>query len=248
MRIYGGRNLNLGYAGIGNRNWNQGKNACGVNGGARNDSAQISPQGKASGMLTNLFRQKELIEECRQSVLKRAMEKQEQGISVNIQEQLKEYDAQLEAVEEQIAKELTRQFEKELEKEEKNTYENPRTVTRQEAENERMTKVAELTNSLDQIGQMTDVKDHLDGQIRVTKAELKTDEERLVATDEKRKRLSEMESKSEDLAVMIAEKSGKVIEEQSSDRQEKVRIEPDAEEEKETRIPGRSTEEDTEEE
>lgn len=234
MRIYSEQSLNLNFANIGSRNWNQKGNAQGKSPGMRSDSVMISPQGKSSGMLTNLLRQKELIQECRESVMKRALEKQEQGISVNIQEQLKEYDAQLDAVEEQIAKELTRQFEEELEKDKENTYQNPRKITEQEAENERMAKVSELTGSLEHVATVEDVKDSVDGQIRVLKSELKLDGPR--ATDAKRKKVTELESKSDDLANMIAKRTGEITEEQNREAKEIKIVE---EEEKQTDIPGR---------
>ncbi|MEY8282214.1 hypothetical protein AALA13_00060 [Lachnospiraceae bacterium 50-23] len=243
MRIYSSQNVNLGYAGIGNQNFNGGNHTQGANNGARNDQAVISPQGKSSSMLNMLMQQKELIQESKNAVIKDAMEKMENGYSVNIQEKLEEYEEQLDAVDEQIAKEMARQMEEDVEKTGENTYENPRKVTEQQAQNEKMAKVAALSGSVEQLETMDSVKDRVDGTIRSLKAEIKSDGGR--TTDGKRKLVAELESRSEDLAGKIYEKAGAI--QVSAEKPSDIRNTEIVEEKEENELPGRLPEEETQE-
>lgn len=245
MRIYNSQNVNLGYAGISNPDFNRGGNATpGANNGIRNDQAVISPKGKSSNMLKTLLQQKELIQENKNAVIKDAMEKLENGYSVNIQEKLEEYEEQLDAVDEQIAKELARQMEEEVEEAGENTYENPRKVTEQEAQNEKMAKVTELSGSIEQMETMESVKNRLDGMVSSLKAEIKSDGGK--ATDGKRRLVSELESRSEDLSDTIYAKAGEV--QVSAQEAFDVRnTEIVKEDEEGNEIPGRLPEDETQE-
>lgn len=244
MRIYNHQSINIGYAGIGNQSFNRGGQTQGINSGARNDLAVISPKGKSSNMLKTLLQQKELIQESKNAVIKDAMEKLEDGYSVNIQEKLEEYEAQLDAVDEQIAKELARQMEQEVEEAGENTYENPRKVTEQQAQSEKMAKVTELSNSVEQLDTMESIKDKIDGTVRSLKAEMKSDGGR--TTDGKRKMVAELESRSEELSETIYEKAGAVqVSAQEAFDVRNTEIVKDDEEGNE--IPGRLPEDETQE-
>lgn len=245
MRIYSSQNVNLIQANIGNQNFNRGNHGQGINMGVRNDQAVISLQRKSSNLLKNLLQQKELIQESKNAVIKDAMEKIEDGYSVNIQERLKEYEAQLDAVDEQIAKEMARQMEQEVEEVKDNTYENPRKVTEQEAQNEKLAQLTELSSSSEQLDTMSAVKDRIDGTVNVLKAEIKTDGGK--TTDGKRKQLAELERRAEDLAENIYEKAGAVqvsAKEAFDVRNTEIVKE---EEEEHTTVPGRLPEDEAQE-
>lgn len=77
----------------------------------RTDTALISPQGKASSLLANLMNQKEMLRSSKESLLTRMLDDEDGSSMAGLQEQLEEYEKQLEEIDEQIASEMAKQNE-----------------------------------------------------------------------------------------------------------------------------------------
>lgn len=77
----------------------------------RSDTALISPQGKASSLLANLMNQKELIQSSKESLITRILDEEDGSAPAGLQEQLEEYEKQLNQINGQIAAEMAKQAE-----------------------------------------------------------------------------------------------------------------------------------------
>lgn len=117
MRINTGQTANIFQTGSinqrMNRNYNMNQLDKGQQAGAlmRTDIAAISPQGKASGLLANLMNQKELIQSNKDFLITRALDDESGAGSAALQEQLEEYEKQLDTINEQIAAAMASQAE-----------------------------------------------------------------------------------------------------------------------------------------
>ncbi len=124
---------------------------------ARNDTAVLSPQGKAASRLANLMSQKELIQMNKDSLLKQALDDETGGGSAGMKEKLEEYDEQLDTLNEQIATEMAKQAEDEQETEK--IYQKPQNTLSTESADDSIVRLTELSADL--------VKAKISGQANV---------------------------------------------------------------------------------
>lgn len=112
MRIYAGRTTSFFPAAI-NQSVNRNRMDKGQQAGIliRSDTALISSQGKSSGLLANLMNQKEMIRSNKESLITRMLDEEDGGGTAGLQEQLEEYEKQLDQIDEQIASEMAKQVE-----------------------------------------------------------------------------------------------------------------------------------------
>lgn len=110
MRIYAGRTTSFFPAAI-NQSVNRNRMDKGQQAGIliRSDTALISSQGKSSGLLVNLMNQKEMIRSNKESLITRMLDEEDGGGAAGLQEQLEEYEKQLDQIDEQIASEMAKQ-------------------------------------------------------------------------------------------------------------------------------------------
>lgn len=112
MRIYTGQTTNLFQAAAINHSVSRDcpDRERQAKGTVRTDMAFISPQGKSSSLLANLMSQKELIQSNREYLLTKALD-EEDGGAAGLQEQLEDYEKQLDSINAQIAAEMAKQAE-----------------------------------------------------------------------------------------------------------------------------------------
>lgn len=164
----------------------------------------ISPAGKRQNMITQLMKQKQYLAEQMTSISAAA---EESGL--DIQDQMKEYQKQMDVLDEQIAQLQTQQDEgKEKDQEEPYIYDKPK--TKEEAESQKMNDLMSLATSSDHAEVITSSKNQIDGRINVLESEIKTGNGNIEA---KQSELAELNQKSnnlnEQLGEQIAETVGK---------------------------------------
>lgn len=113
MRIYAGQTTSFFPAAAINQSVNRNRMDHGQQAlpAMRTDTALISPRGKASSLLANLMNQKEMLRSNKESLLTRMLDDEDGNSMAGLQEQLEEYEKQLEEIDEQIASEMAKQNE-----------------------------------------------------------------------------------------------------------------------------------------
>lgn len=181
MRIYAEQTINLfqtGMRGIGtNRNHGicQGQSGQGQpSGAARQDMAVISPQGKSAGLLANLMNQKELIQANKDSLIEMTLDEENTGGSAGLQEQLEEYEKQLDSLDKQIAAEMAKQVEG-TEDTGKNSLleQNPMDTKGTESGDDSLARLTEQAADFDRVQTMQQADVRREGEKRVCEAEIK---------------------------------------------------------------------------
>ncbi len=172
MRIYAGQTAEIFQAGVLNpaMNQKQGGTALQTGGMIRSDSAVISQQGKSANLLANLMCQKELLQMNKDSLMKGALDEESGTVSSGLQEQLEEYEKQLEELDNQIAAEIAKQ--EENEPEQGHTYQKPQNKTAEESLDESAAKLTELAVSLDKTQTTEQVRIRREGDKQVCKSEM----------------------------------------------------------------------------
>ena len=172
MRIYAGQTAEIFQAGVLNpaMNQKQGGTALQTGGMIRSDSAVISQQGKSANLLANLMCQKELLQMNKDSLMKGALDEERGTVSSGLQEQLEEYEKQLEELDNQIAAEIAKQAENEPEQ--SHTYQKPQNKTAEESLDESAAKLTELAVSLDKTQTTEQVRIRREGDKQVCKSEM----------------------------------------------------------------------------
>lgn len=172
MRIYAGQTAEIFQAGVLNpaMNQKQGETALQTGGMIRSDSAVISQQGKSANLLANLMCQKELLQMNKDSLMKGALDEERGTVSSGLQEQLEEYEKQLEELDNQIAAEIAKQAENEPEQ--SHTYQKPQNKTAEESLDESAAKLTELAVSLDKTQTTEQVRIRREGDKQVCKSEM----------------------------------------------------------------------------
>lgn len=167
------------------------------------DKATISPGGKKQSMMEQLMKQKEFLEDRKQSLMDSASENGTQNM-----EMIKQYDEQLKQIDEQISQlqaEETMDPEKEAEDKEGVIYEKPR--TKEEAKADQIRDISNMASTLDQAETISAVKNEIDGRARVLKSEISTGNGNI---EKKIEEVADLENKSEQLTANMAEKAGEV--------------------------------------
>lgn len=140
----------------------------------RSDTALISPLGKASSLLANLMNQKELIQSSKESLITRILDEEDGGAPAGLQEQLEEYEKQLDQINGQIAAEMAKQAENTKEqgsmgqKPEKNQE-----IDTSVVDGETMTELTKLSADLEKTQTADQARVRREGEKRVCEAELK---------------------------------------------------------------------------
>lgn len=176
------------------------------------DVAAISPAGKKQSMIEQLMKQKEYLQERKQSLIDSAAE----NGTTDLEQQLKEYEQQMKDIDEQITKLQTEDKEK---KESDDTtgmiYEKPK--TKEEVQTDQLNGLTALSNGTDQTEVLSSVKGKLDGQIKVMSAEVHSMNG---STESKLEKISELKSRSQKISSDIAEKLGDSLDSISSRNEE----------------------------
>lgn len=163
------------------------------------DVAAISPAGKKQSMLEQLMKQKEFLQERKQSLLDSAAENGSEGIS----EQLEEYDKQLDQLDQQITQLQTEQTD-ETDSKDDNTgkiYEKPK--TKEEVQTDQLNAITELSANSEQAEVQSSVQNRLDGRVNVLKAYIKSANG---AIESRVEEAADLENRSQQLSSQIAEK------------------------------------------
>lgn len=165
------------------------------------DKLTLSPAGKHQSMIQQLMKQKEFLQDRKQSVLATASENGSGSM-----DQVKEYEKQMEAIDQQIA-ELQSEEVSDSVTDSKDSagqiYEKP--VTKEEAEAGRLNTLTQLASTVDRAQVLADVKDHLNGRIRGLNAEIKTGNGNM---EVKMEAVSNLEERIGDIDSQIAEHLG----------------------------------------
>ena len=165
MRIYAGQTTELFQARGLNPSMNQKQGVSMQNAGGmmRSDKAVISQQGKSANVLANLMSQKEMLQMNKESLIKKSLDEESGTVSSGLQEQLEEYEKQLEELDNQIAAEMAKQAENEPE--ENHTYQKP--------QNKTAARLTELAVTLDKVQTTEQVRVRQEGDKQVCKSEMK---------------------------------------------------------------------------
>lgn len=163
------------------------------------DSIFISKQGKKESIIQQLMNQKQLIQESKNAELKRGLE---DGY-IN-EDKLAEYDEQLEMIDRQIAEATTEQS-VEDDKEKNENLTNNKVITEKEYEQRNMMNIMSNSLGMEQVEVISSVKDEMNGEARVLKAEIKSDGDR--ALESKKKRVQEIEARTTDLLEQVGDKT-----------------------------------------
>lgn len=166
----------------------------------RTDVVAVSPVGKKQSMIEQLMKQKEFLQERKQSLLNSAAENGTSGIDL----QLKEYEQQMKDIDQQITKLQTEDMEEKKSEDKTGTiYEEPK--TKEDIQKEQLGDLTALANGTDQAEVITSAKKQIDGRIKVLSSEIQFG---YGNTSSKIEKITELESQSEKLQSEIAEKLG----------------------------------------
>lgn len=186
------------------------------------DSIFISKQGKKESIIQQLMNQKKLIQESKDAELKRGLE---EGY-IN-QDKLSEYDEQLEMIDKQIV-EATAKQSVEDEKENNDDLTDNNVMTKEEYEQHKMMNIMNSSLGMEQVEVVSSVKDEMDGEARVLKAEIKSDGDK--ALESKKKRVIEIESRTSDLLEQVGDRTAD-INDNITESKDSVQVEDDADKE-----------------
>lgn len=209
MRIYAGRTTSFFPAAI-NQSVNRNRMDKGQQAGIliRSDIALISSQGKSSSLLANLMNQKEMIRSNKESLITRILDEEDGGGTAGLQEQLEEYEKQLDQIDEQIASEMAKQVEgtegqskrSEEQKAQKiqETQETQETGT-QISDGETIMKLTKLSADLEKTQTVDQARVRREGEKRVCEAEMELGS---AAAEQKLDRINKTEQLTEKLAPL----------------------------------------------
>lgn len=177
------------------------------------DSVFISKRGKQNSMIQQLMDQKQLIQECKDAEMQRGLE---HGY-VN-QEKIDEYDKQLELLDKKIAEAATKQSVNGEDKKDTGQKDNGDIVlTREEYEKKKFTDMMNLSSSLEESDIILSVREKMDGEASVLKAQIKSDGGRV--SESKLERIAQIEEKSAQLLEGAGEKISHINNEMSDSKE-----------------------------
>ena len=163
------------------------------------DTISISPKGKAMSLIDNLMKQKEQINERKNELISTTLESG--GDIGSIERQLESYAEQLTSIDEQISSAMAKEVEKE--KNEPNSYQKSEPKTKEEVINNRLSDMLNLSSDIKQMEVTQAVKNRVDGEVRVLKSQVKTDQGD--TKESKLEQISNMENISSNLSNQIGE-------------------------------------------
>lgn len=167
---------------------------------SKTDMIAVSPAGKKQSMIEQLMKQKEALQERKESLMNSAAENGTSGLDL----QLKEYEQQMKDIDQQILQLQSKdKDDKETEDNTGKIYEKPK--TKEEMEKDHLDDLTALTNDTDHAEVITSVKNQIDGQIKVWNAEVHSING---STASKLEKISQLESRSNKISSKIAEKLG----------------------------------------
>lgn len=152
--------------------------------GKNRDQVTLSPQGKAMSAIENLMKQKDAITERKNALIGKTLEND--GDMEAIQPQLDMYNEQLETLDKQISQITAQQLEQAAKKdEEKKSEKADENKTEEQIETENLSNLANVTKSIKDAELVSSVKNKVDGEVRVKKAEIKMGELQIVHFQDK---------------------------------------------------------------
>lgn len=203
MRIYTGQTAGLFQAAAMNQslNRNRADQTKGQQAGTlmRGDIALISPQGKASSLLANLMNQKELVQSSKESLITRKLDEEDGGSPAGLQEQLEEYEKQLDKINEQIAAEMAKQAEDTKEQVGTQKPEQNQGMDVSAVDGETITELTKLSADLEKTQTADQARVRREGEKRVCEAEMKLGSD---AAERKLKKINQIEEMTEKFAPM----------------------------------------------
>ena len=187
------------------------------------DSVFISRQGRRNNVISQLMDQRQFIQECKDAEMQRGLESGYMN-----HEKLDEYDKQLEMLDQKITEALSEEAVQREEDQGTDRY-GKKIMTEEEYEKSKVMDMMDLSAGMEQSEAILSVKERLDGEAGVLKAEIKLDKERGYSSERKIKRLAEIEAKSSSLLEQAGEKTAD-INDKVSEAKEIIREEGDGNE------------------
>lgn len=186
----------------------------------KKDTLTIGQGAKKNSVFEQLAKQRENITKQKYDLIGRTLEKG--GSMESIKGQLEVYDEQLKNLDIQMKQALMEQKEK---KEENNGIKNE-PKTEEELQAQRMNRLLQSDNSLEQAEVITSVKERTEGEIKVLKSEISLDGDSVL--DSKVDQLADLEGKLHNLTMMEGKGLAKANEERKESVVETTEIEKDA--------------------
>ena len=187
------------------------------------DSVFISRQGRRNNVISQLMDQRQFIQECKDAEMQRGLESGYMN-----HEKIDEYDKQLEMLDQKITEALSEEAVQREEDQGTDRY-GKKIMTEEEYEKSKVMDMMDLSAGMEQSEAILSVKERLDGEAGVLKAEIKLDKERGYSSERKIERLAEIEAKSSSLFEQAGEKTAD-INDKVSEAKEIVREEDDGNE------------------
>lgn len=187
------------------------------------DSVFISRQGRRNNVISQLMDQRQFIQECKDAEMQRGLESGYMN-----HEKLDEYDKQLEMLDQKITEALSEEAVQREEDQGTDRY-GKKIMTEEEYEKSKVMDMMDLSAGMEQSEAILSVKERLDGEAGVLKAEIKLDKERGYSSERKIERLAEIEAKSSSLLEQAGEKTAD-INDKVSEAKEIIREEGDGNE------------------
>ena len=166
---------------------------------ARNDLLTISGQGKRVSLVQQLMSQKEFIQENKNAMLKDGLEN-----GYIDENKIKEYDEQLKMLEEKIAQAMT----EEVSAEKESVSSEKKVLTEEEYQQKQMTDLMKAASGIRESEVILSVKDKMNGEASVLKAEAAVDGSKTIQS--KLKRIAEIEANVSELESQAGEKLSNV--------------------------------------
>lgn len=206
MRIYAGRTTSFFPAAI-NQSVNRNRMDKGQQAGIliRSDTALISSQGKSSGLLANLMNQKEMMRSNKESLINRMLDGEDGGGTAGLQEQLEEYEKQLDQIDEQIASEMAKRARgtegqgKSSEEQKAQKTHNTQETGTPASDGEKIVQLTRLSADLEKTQTADQARVRREGEKRVCEAEMELGS---AAAERKLDRINKTEQLTEKLAPL----------------------------------------------
>lgn len=168
------------------------------------DTVTISSTGKKQSMIEQLLKQKELLQEQKQSLLNSAAESKASGLDAK----LKDYEQQMKDIDQQINELQTDDMTGKKEDDKADTvYKEPK--TKEDIQKEQLGNLNALSNGTNQAKVIASVKNRIDGNISVLSSEIHYG---LGNTSSKIEKIMALERQSKKLPSEIADKLGESME------------------------------------